>query len=54
MPDPPHVDDAPTIPSWCPRCANPDGPFHYDVETDTWVCSHCAATWCASVPERRR
>lgn len=54
-PDPPAPHDRLIPPAWCPRCNTTDeNAFRYDRETDTWVCSRCAATWRRGVPERQQ
>jgi len=39
-------------PAYCPRC-RAQGPFDYDVETHSWICPKCAATWPAGVEKVR-
>jgi len=40
----------PFDPPPCPRCGQSDAPIEYDTDTNTFICTACAATWCA-VPD---
>jgi len=50
------VDDrsALTEPKQCPRCGSTRGPFEFDDETFTWLCTFCGNTWRAEFPEPER